>query len=224
MRTKKGSLNLSINAIVILILAITMLGLGLAFMRNIFGSATSEFSEVSGTVQKQMIEQLKETSKVVDINNPKVDIKPGEKKQIFLGFKNDDSTDKKFQIRKIEASQLGTTVSNIFTIVEPNAGPTANTVINDGANVGKCGSRVGVTELPTDPFVYIEFKNATTNVEGSGGVVVLPLNIHATSGALAAISELTCVYELKVDVDADTVPATGKDYSEIIELTIDVSN
>ena len=41
---KKGSLTLSINAIVVLILAITMLGLGLSFMRNIFGGATEEFT------------------------------------------------------------------------------------------------------------------------------------------------------------------------------------
>ena len=63
--TKNASLNLSINAIVILILAITMLGLGLGFMRNIFGSATEEFTKVGGTVQKQMVDQMKETSKIV---------------------------------------------------------------------------------------------------------------------------------------------------------------
>ena len=33
---KKGSLELSINAIVILIMAITMLGLGLGFMKGLF--------------------------------------------------------------------------------------------------------------------------------------------------------------------------------------------
>ncbi len=38
-RTKKGSLNLSINAIVVLILAIAMLGLGLGFIRGIFEKA-----------------------------------------------------------------------------------------------------------------------------------------------------------------------------------------
>jgi hypothetical protein len=45
---KLASLHLSINAIVILILAITMLGLGLGFMRNIFGKATEEFTRVGG--------------------------------------------------------------------------------------------------------------------------------------------------------------------------------
>ncbi|MBN1502960.1 hypothetical protein JW930_05440 [Candidatus Woesearchaeota archaeon] len=39
-KSKRGSLNLSINAIVVLILAITMLGLGLGFIRGTFKSAT----------------------------------------------------------------------------------------------------------------------------------------------------------------------------------------
>jgi hypothetical protein len=40
--SKKGSLNLSINAIVVLILAVTLLSLGLAFITNSFGGATGE--------------------------------------------------------------------------------------------------------------------------------------------------------------------------------------
>lgn len=38
MMNKRGSLELSANAIVILIIAITILGLGLGFVRNLFGS------------------------------------------------------------------------------------------------------------------------------------------------------------------------------------------
>ena len=41
-KNKKADLSLSINAIVILILAITMLGLGLTFMRGLFKQATEK--------------------------------------------------------------------------------------------------------------------------------------------------------------------------------------
>jgi hypothetical protein len=41
---KKGSLELSINAIVILVLAITMLGLGLAFTKGMFSKFSSKLS------------------------------------------------------------------------------------------------------------------------------------------------------------------------------------
>ena len=104
---KKASLNLSINAIVVLILAITMLGLGLTFMRNIFGGAAKEFTKVSGEVEKQMIEQMKETNKVVSLSRPKLNVKVGEKEQIFLGLKNDEQSDKTFKIEEINCATLG---------------------------------------------------------------------------------------------------------------------
>jgi hypothetical protein len=43
---KKGALALSINAIVILIIAITMLGLALGFTRGMFGKAAGQFDEM----------------------------------------------------------------------------------------------------------------------------------------------------------------------------------
>jgi hypothetical protein len=103
---KKGALTLSINAIVILILAITMLGLGLAFMRNIFGQATGEFKEISGEVQKQMINQMKSTEKVVDLAGAVYKMKPGEKKMTYIAFKNTANTAKNFTIKEINANSL----------------------------------------------------------------------------------------------------------------------
>ncbi|MBW2985224.1 hypothetical protein KY313_01030 [Candidatus Woesearchaeota archaeon] len=109
---KKASLNLSINAIVVLILAITMLGLGLTFMRNIFGGATKEFTKVSGEVEKQMIEQMKESNKVVSLSRPKITVKVGEKEQIFIGLKNDEQNNKIFQIEDIICNTLGSSDLN----------------------------------------------------------------------------------------------------------------
>lgn len=42
---RKGSLSLSINAIVVLILAVTLLSLGLTFINNTFGGATKELDK-----------------------------------------------------------------------------------------------------------------------------------------------------------------------------------
>ena len=104
---KKGSLTLSINAIVVLILAITMLGLGLSFMRNIFGGATEEFTKVSGTVKKQMIDQMKASGKAIDLSRPKVDIKIGEKDQIFIGLRNDQQDLLSYTINSVDCEGLG---------------------------------------------------------------------------------------------------------------------
>ncbi len=211
-RNRKGGLNLSINAIVVLILAITMLGLGLAFMRNIFGAATEEFQEVGGTVKKQMIDQMKESNKVVDISRPKIEIKPGEKKQVFIGFKNEGNTPLNFQIRQVEASKLGDldTNTNIIDIA-------VDATVADILTTGVCGMRGGTSNdfQPPSPDVYLEIKLGQTNVE-KGDVVVVPMNVHTLSSA----SQGTCIYEIKVDTDAATVDTP--DYNEIIELTVDV--
>ena len=45
MHSKKGDLNLSINAIVVLILAVTLLSLGLTFINKTFGGATAELGK-----------------------------------------------------------------------------------------------------------------------------------------------------------------------------------
>ncbi len=103
---KRGSLNLSINAIVVLILAITMLGLGLTFMRNIFGGATEEFEEMGGTIQKQMLDQMKESNKVVDLSNPIIDVEIGGNKQILLGLINNQQDDVDFTINTIECESI----------------------------------------------------------------------------------------------------------------------
>ena len=56
---KKGSLNLSINAIVVLILAVTLLSLGLAFITNTFGGATKELESSLQTIGEDRQAQLK---------------------------------------------------------------------------------------------------------------------------------------------------------------------
>jgi hypothetical protein len=180
MRTnKKGSLNLSINAIVVLILAITMLGLGLAFMRNIFGSATEEFSEVSGTVKKQMIDQMKESNQIVDLSRPKVSIKPGENTQVFIGFKNDDSGVKTFTIDSASDSDV-------------------TSLVGSGDNCLVDGSKVS-----------LEFKQTATEVLGGDVVVLpINIKAGSNSEEDTCFYELkitdnaaeTIIMELTVDV------------------------
>ncbi len=210
---KKAGLNLSINAIVVLILAITMLGLGLSFMRNIFGSATKEFEEVGGTVKKQMIEQMKESDEIFDLSRPRVELKAGEDTQIFIGFKNEATVAKNFQIRMVEASRLGetgaTNRTNKFNVT------TEGVISMLGLTTGLCGARTESGEEPADVEVYLEFKGTKTNVD-KGSVVVVPINIKTVSNADVG----SCVFELKGDSDADNIGSP--DYNKIIELTVDI--
>lgn len=86
---KKADLSLSINAIVILILAITMLGLGLAFLRGTFKKTTEQFAEVSGTVKEQIVDEIKSKGEKLFVRgSPSIDIKRGETKDVYYGIKN----------------------------------------------------------------------------------------------------------------------------------------
>ncbi len=214
-RNKKGGLNLSINAIVVLILAITMLGLGLSFMRNIFGSATKEFGEVGGTVKKQMIDQMKESDKLFDLSRPKVELRAGEDTQIFIGFKNKATTTKTFQIRVVEASRLGETGTNNRTNKYNTTADSDGYINFIGSTTGLCGARSEAGTVPSELEVYIEFKGTKTSVS-KGEVVVVPINIKTTSSATVG----SCVFELKGDSDADSVGTP--DYNKIVELTVDI--
>lgn len=96
---KKGDLNLSINAIVVLILAITMLGLGLGFMRNMFSKTTSQFSEVGDTMKEQIINDIRSSNQRLAFDKAEITMKKGEKKDVFYGIRNDLSGSRTFGIR-----------------------------------------------------------------------------------------------------------------------------
>ncbi|MBI1970537.1 hypothetical protein HYS47_02220 [Candidatus Woesearchaeota archaeon] len=113
---KKASLNLSINAIVVLILAIVMLGLGLAFIRNVFGGAT---------------EKIKSGLENVDIRTPAssdnpitiadVTMKRTAETRVEVGVYNGDVTPKsniKLQISECTDSQ-GNAIANNPIIAAP---------------------------------------------------------------------------------------------------------
>ncbi len=85
---KKGSLELSINAIVILILAITMLGLGLGFMKGLFSKTTKQLGEVGEDIKAQMIEQLRTSSAKLTLREEDVNIPRSETKDVYFAVKN----------------------------------------------------------------------------------------------------------------------------------------
>lgn len=88
MKNKKGALQLSVNAVVVIIIAIVMLGLALTFMRNIFGTMIEQFGEVSQEVRKQMEDTLRATTKKAALSTNYLELKAGDKKTIYLGINN----------------------------------------------------------------------------------------------------------------------------------------
>ena len=58
-KTRKGSLDLSINSIVVLILAVTLLSLGLTFINKTFGGATTELEKSLQGISEDRKTQLR---------------------------------------------------------------------------------------------------------------------------------------------------------------------
>ena len=85
---KRGSLNLSINAIVIIVLAMTMLGLGLGFVRNMFKDLGSTTNQVQEQVKQQILEDLRTGDKKLSFPTNRVTGASKEKVDLAVGVKN----------------------------------------------------------------------------------------------------------------------------------------
>jgi hypothetical protein len=95
---KKGSLNLSINAIVVLILAVTMLGLGLMFMQNMMGQSMGQLSDVADSIKDQMIEKIRSSNEKLAFDTNDFEIKRSQEKEYYYGVLNQLDEQKSFNI------------------------------------------------------------------------------------------------------------------------------
>ncbi len=85
---KKGGLDVSVNSIVILIFAVIILGLGIRFIKSMFGKASASFTEVSDTAKREVESTLAQSSKRVVLSNKDFKVEPGQSINAYLGIKN----------------------------------------------------------------------------------------------------------------------------------------
>ncbi|MEE9524984.1 MAG: hypothetical protein V3V78_00060 [Candidatus Woesearchaeota archaeon] len=85
---KKASLNLSINAIVIVVLAMTLLGLGLTLVRNVFKGIEEQREEVTEQIRSQILEDLRTGNKKLSFPSTQINLEKRESKVIAMGVKN----------------------------------------------------------------------------------------------------------------------------------------
>ena len=85
---KKGSLNLSIEAIVIVVIAFIVLGLGLGFVRSQFKSITETSSSVQEQIRQQILEDLRTGNKKLSFPATTLNIEKGSSQDIAIGVKN----------------------------------------------------------------------------------------------------------------------------------------
>jgi len=88
---KTGSLQLSINAIVILILAITILGLGLGFIKKQFTSLSEQFESVNEEIRGEIVEKIRQSGDLLVFTKNTIDAQIGKPIEFFVGVKNTGS-------------------------------------------------------------------------------------------------------------------------------------
>ncbi len=90
MKNKKAALELSVNAIVILIIAIVMLALGLGFVRTLFGGATEKI----GDLIDQEIDPVQPTSNnPLEFSRDRIQLAPGKSAVFKYSYYNTNTTD-----------------------------------------------------------------------------------------------------------------------------------
>lgn len=83
----RAALELSINAIVVLILAITILGLGIGFIRGQFSGLSDQFTQVRSEIKDQLIEKIKESGDLLVFNRAELEVTTGKKDTFYIGVK-----------------------------------------------------------------------------------------------------------------------------------------
>src|SRR3989338_249996 len=86
--SKKGSLEISIQAIVIVVLAMTLLGLGLTFVKKMFGNVDVISTGTFEKIQEQLQRDLVNSNEKLVFSQTKIAMERGSEKLFGWGVKN----------------------------------------------------------------------------------------------------------------------------------------
>jgi hypothetical protein len=86
---KKGALELSITAIVVLIIAITVLGLAIFFIKNLFKGGTEIFTAELSKIKDQLRKNIEESGELIVLSKgSELEVKRGERFEFHIGARN----------------------------------------------------------------------------------------------------------------------------------------
>lgn len=88
MLNKRASLELSIRAVVIVVLAMTLLGLGLAFVRSMFSDIGEIREDVTDQVRQNIVDDLRNNDKKISFPKTEVNLNKGDSEILAVGIRN----------------------------------------------------------------------------------------------------------------------------------------
>ncbi|MBI2657716.1 hypothetical protein HYX08_03400 [Candidatus Woesearchaeota archaeon] len=96
---KKASLEISIQAIVIVVLAMTLLGLGLGFIRGMFKNIGSTTEDVTEQVRQRILDDLITGDKKISFPKTDITIDKGGSSVLTVGIRNKKDTPLHYKMR-----------------------------------------------------------------------------------------------------------------------------
>jgi len=115
---KRASLNLSIESIVIVVIAFTVLGLGLAFVKSQIGDLTKTSTQVQANIRDKILEDMRSSGKKLSMTQ-EISLERGKEVVENVGIVNTDTGTHKFGIR-IDAIKMQDANGNPGTIDKMN--------------------------------------------------------------------------------------------------------
>ena len=112
---KRASLEISIQAIVIVVLAMTILGLGLGFVRGLFKDIGGTTTQVTEQVKQKILDDLITGDKKVSFPATEVQLEKGGSTVISVGIRNKNNQVLKYQVTFIAVTDQNGNVFNPFT-------------------------------------------------------------------------------------------------------------
>ncbi|MDD4878785.1 MAG: hypothetical protein PHO02_07200 [Candidatus Nanoarchaeia archaeon] len=99
---RKGAIEMSMTTIIVVILGITLLSLGLMFVRNIFSDIGGSSAKMSDLADKQMMEMFGESEDPISLPRDQVEIEQGDEDILDIGIRNTGEDQGKFSLKSIE--------------------------------------------------------------------------------------------------------------------------
>ncbi len=122
---KKGSLNLSIEAIVIVVIAFTVLGLGLGFVKNQIGKMGDTSDSVMSQISQQILDDLRTGNKKLSFPTDKLALTTGQESVQAIGIKNTGDANVwlkvKFQVKDGAIFKPFSEVGDLLSLSSGNA-------------------------------------------------------------------------------------------------------
>src|SRR3989344_1688079 len=119
---KRASLEISIQAIVIVVLAMTILGLGLGFVRGLFKNISSTTEDVTEQVMQKILDDLITGDKKISFPKTEVSIDKGGSTVLSIGVRNKENQPLNYKLKFCAVSApADSTIRNIKVIVPSGA-------------------------------------------------------------------------------------------------------